>query len=97
MCIRDRQSTWGRLMFFNTEDINYYRPVELWTKKGMRGHIIESVGTHGYMKCTFNNLIKPNDTICMNLYKRIFPKWNKEFDESIFQRVLRRIINLLSS
>eukprot|EP01016_Furgasonia_blochmanni_P049610 TRINITY_DN754_c0_g2_i3.p1 TRINITY_DN754_c0_g2~~TRINITY_DN754_c0_g2_i3.p1 ORF type:complete len:859 (-),score=228.30 TRINITY_DN754_c0_g2_i3:1607-4183(-) len=86
-----------RLMFFNTEDINYYRPVELWTKKGMRGHIIESVGTHGYMKCTFNNLIKPNDTICMNLYKRIFPKWNKEFDESIFQRVLRRIINLLSS
>ena len=27
------------------------------------------------MKCVFDGPIKAQDTICMNLYKRIFPKW----------------------
>jgi hypothetical protein len=30
------------------------------------------------MKCIFNDHIKGSDTICLNLYKRVFPKWFKE-------------------
>lgn len=27
------------------------------------------------MKCVFDKPLKPHDTILMNLYKRVFPKW----------------------
>jgi pre-rRNA-processing protein TSR1 len=37
-------------MFFNKEDIKYFRPVELYTKFGLRGKIKDSLGTHGLMK-----------------------------------------------
>ncbi|CAD7939435.1 unnamed protein product [Amoebophrya sp. A25] len=64
-----------RHMFFRPDDIRWFRPVELRTKHGLRGNIKESLGTHGYMKCVFGDRIKQNDTICMDLYKRQFPKW----------------------
>lgn len=36
---------------------------------------MESVGDHGTMKCLFNQPVKQHDTICLPLYKRIFPKF----------------------
>lgn len=85
-----------RFMFFNREDIDYFKPVKLRTKHGRVGHIKEPLGkesitysvyffnsiifsgTHGHMKCVFDGQLKSQDTVLMNLYKRIFPKWNYE-------------------
>lgn len=71
----NRKSAVVRYMFFNRDDILWFKPVELRTKYGRRGHIKEPLGTHGHMKCIFDKQLISQDTVLMNLYKRVFPKW----------------------
>ncbi|KAL1850897.1 ribosome biogenesis protein tsr1 [Paecilomyces lecythidis] len=63
-----------RYMFFNSEDVNWFKALQLWTKRGRTGYIKESLGTHGYFKATFDAKINPQDAIGISLYKRVFPR-----------------------
>ncbi|PGH05219.1 pre-rRNA-processing protein TSR1 [Blastomyces parvus] len=63
-----------RYMFFNAEDVNWFKALQLWTKRGRSGYIKESLGTHGYFKATFDAKINPQDAIGISLYKRVFPR-----------------------
>lgn len=73
-----RKSAVIRYMFFNPEDIEYFKPCKLRTKLGRLGHIKESLGTHGHMKCVFDAQLKSHDTVLLYLYKRVYPKWTYE-------------------
>ena len=66
----------SRYMFWDPRDIEWFKPVELITNSGRRGHIRESLGTHGHLKATFDGQITAQDCVLMNLYKRVYPKWN---------------------
>lgn len=70
-----------RYMFFNSEDIEWFKAVPLFTKTGRTGFIKESLGTHGYYKATFDGRLSAQDVIGMALYRRIWPGpsylWNQ--------------------
>ena len=63
-----------RYMFFNAEDVNYFRALQLWTRRGRSGFIRENLGTHGYFKATFDSKINPLDAVAVSLYKRMWPR-----------------------
>ena len=63
-----------RYMFFNKEDVNWFKALQLWTKRGRSGFIKESLGTHGYFKATFDGRINPQDAVGVSLYKRVWPR-----------------------
>ena len=64
-----------KYMFYDPEDVKWFKPAGLTTKHGLQGNIEDSVGEHGTMKCLFNAPIKQHDTVCLTLYKRIYPKF----------------------
>lgn len=64
-----------RFMFWNADDIRWFKPLELWTKGGRRGRITEPLGTHGAFKARFDGPVQQRDGVCLSLFKRVFPKW----------------------
>ncbi|KAJ1356952.1 hypothetical protein KIN20_014941 [Parelaphostrongylus tenuis] len=71
----NKRSVVCRYMFFHREDIEWFKPVELYTPSGRRGYIKEQLGTHGHMKCRFDKQLNAADSVMMSLCKRVFPKW----------------------
>jgi len=65
-----------KFMFFNDDDVRWFQPIDLYTKLGRRGKITKAVGSKGLFKCVFNDIVMQHDVVCMDLYKRVFPKWN---------------------
>ena len=63
-----------RYMFFNSEDVTWFKALQLWTKRGRIGYIKEPLGTHGYFKATFDGRINPMDSVAVSLYKRVWPR-----------------------
>ncbi|KAL4938940.1 hypothetical protein BDV06DRAFT_45725 [Aspergillus oleicola] len=70
-----------RYMFFNAEDVNWFKALQLWTRRGRSGFIKESLGTHGYFKCTFDAKLNPQDSVGISLYKRVFPRRARALEE----------------
>ena len=67
-----------KYMFSDPEDVKWFKPAGLTTKHGLNGKIEQSVGEHGTMKCLFNAPIKQHDTVCLCLYKRVYPKFAED-------------------
>jgi pre-rRNA-processing protein TSR1 len=61
-------------LFHDPQDVSWFKPAELVTKRGLRGHIKAAVGTHGLLKALFSGPVTQNDTVMLILYKRVFPK-----------------------
>lgn len=81
-----------KYMFYNPDDVRWFKPAGLVTKHGLNGHIIESVGEHGTMKCLFNAPIKQHDTVCLPLYKRIYPKFANTIPSSSDGATVKSVI-----
>ncbi|GAP83847.2 putative ribosome biogenesis protein BMS1 TSR1 [Rosellinia necatrix] len=63
-----------RYMFFNREDVDWFKALPLWTRRGRSGYIKETLGTHGYFKANFDGGINPQDSVGVSLYKRMWPR-----------------------
>ncbi|KAJ5613124.1 hypothetical protein N7510_006318 [Penicillium lagena] len=72
-----------RYMFFNSEDVNWFKALQLWTRRGRSGFVKESLGTHGYFKATFDAKINPQDSVGISLYKRVFPRKAKALEDAV--------------
>ena len=68
-----------KFMFYNPDDVRWFQKLQLTTKHGLTGNFRGPVGTHGKFKCSFNRVIQPHDTICLSLYKRVFPRWGESY------------------
>ncbi|KAL4870135.1 hypothetical protein BDV12DRAFT_166657 [Aspergillus spectabilis] len=74
-----------RYMFFNSEDVNWFKALQLWTRRGRSGYIKESLGTHGYFKCTFDAKLNPQDSVGISLYKRVFPRKARGLEDVVVE------------
>ncbi|KAG6300175.1 hypothetical protein E4U09_007315 [Claviceps aff. purpurea] len=63
-----------RYMFFSRDDVEWFKALPLWTRRGRTGFVKEPLGTHGYFKATFDGRINPQDAVGVSLYKRMWPR-----------------------
>ncbi|KAK9426828.1 putative AARP2CN domain-containing protein [Seiridium unicorne] len=68
-----------RYMFFNREDVEWFKALPLWTRRGRSGYVKEALGTHGYFKANFDGKINPQDSVGVSLYKRVWPRTARPF------------------
>jgi hypothetical protein len=50
--------------------------------ESLETHSLIATGTHGAMKALFDGPVQQREVVCMNLYKRVFPKWPEDNDLS---------------
>ncbi|BFU19342.1 hypothetical protein EHI8A_034070 [Entamoeba histolytica HM-1:IMSS-B] len=62
-----------RGLFTQPSDAKWFKPIELFTKQGVCGNILCSLGEKGLVKCTFEQQLKSNDVVTLALYRRVFP------------------------
>ncbi|KAI2632369.1 DUF663-domain-containing protein [Hypoxylon sp. NC1633] len=74
-----------RYMFFNREDVEWFKALPLWTKRNKSGYIKEPLGTHGYFKANFDGRINPQDSVGVSLYKRMWPRNAVPFTGSLLE------------
>ncbi|PHH91806.1 hypothetical protein CDD83_10229 [Cordyceps sp. RAO-2017] len=74
-----------RYMFFNRDDVEWFKALPLWTKRGRSGYIKEPLGTHGYFKATFDGRINPQDAVGVSLYKRMWPRSSRALGEPLLE------------
>lgn len=74
-----------RYMFFNREDVEWYKALPLWTRRGRSGYFKEPLGTHGYFKANFDGKINPQDSVGVSLYKRVWPRDARPFSGPLLE------------
>ncbi|KAH7040418.1 uncharacterized protein B0I36DRAFT_10065 [Microdochium trichocladiopsis] len=74
-----------RYMFFNREDVEWYKALPLWTRRGRSGYVKEALGTHGYFKANFDGRINPQDSVGVSLYKRVWPRDARPFSGPLLE------------
>ncbi|KAI0124954.1 hypothetical protein BJ170DRAFT_635827 [Xylariales sp. AK1849] len=74
-----------RYMFFNRGDVEWFKALPLWTRRGRSGYIKEALGTHGYFKATFDGRINPQDSIGVSLYKRVWPRVARPLNKPLLE------------
>lgn len=69
-----------RYMFFDKGDVEYFRGLPLWTNRGRKGWIRESLGTHGEFKAEFGTQGKvgQQEAVGITLWKRVWPRPARE-------------------
>lgn len=76
-----------RYMFFNREDVDWFKALPLWTKRGRSGYIKEALGTHGYFKANFDGGVNPQDSVGVSLYKRMWPRSATPFSGPLLEDI----------
>lgn len=59
-------------MFFNKEQVEYFRNIQVSSKNDISGFIKKPLGTKGLFKAYFSQQVKHGEYITMNLYKRTY-------------------------
>lgn len=68
-----------RYMFFNKEDVEWFKALRLFTNRGKQGTFKESLGTHGYFKAVFEGGVGMMDSVGVALWKRVWPRSSRSW------------------